>query len=281
MQAQANEIRAKCAAVFEQAKLAWPYMDFSKVAVRFDLKGRSAGQAGRRGDQYFMRFNADMLTREAFDHLLNETVPHEIAHIVCFMDPSLGWNHNTGWTTVARKLGCSGKRYHTEEVVRGKGTTYEYTTDRGHKVRVGDKHHAHVQQGGALRYKHGKGTIAGRTCTYSIVGYQGRTLSSPVHKGGEVGAPVQQKPVITAAILPAIKTFTIGVAPVAPKPAAPLFNSGESKASVARAIMLSGHRSGKTYDEIIAAIMHATGHNRQLSRSYYKNNAVKVGVPQM
>jgi hypothetical protein len=48
---------------------------------------------------------------------------------------------------------------------------------------------------------------------------------------------------------------------------------------MARAVMLSGHKAGKSYEEIILAIMHATGHDRQLSRSYYKGNYAKVGVP--
>ena len=112
---QQAQIRAKCAEVF--AKAAGMYgSDFSNVEIRFDLKGRCAGTASRRNGRYVLRFNHDMLSREAFDHVLNDTVPHEIAHLVCFMNPMLGRNHNHGWAHVCMRLGGSGARCHKEEV---------------------------------------------------------------------------------------------------------------------------------------------------------------------
>jgi len=278
MQAQSAEVRAKCAEVFAVAKQQWPHLDFANVGIRFDLKGRAAGMACMRGGrQFYMRFNADMLGREAFDHLLNETVPHEIAHIVCFMDPSLGRDHNSGWVRVSQRLGCSGKRYHSEEVVNGKGTTYEFVTDRGHKVRIGDKHFSYLQTGKPVTFKRGMGQIT-KCMAYSIVGYQGRTLPNPIPKqGSAVGMPVQfpSGPAVPRIVIGAPAPYV----PHQPVAKAPSFDRGASKASIARSIMYSAHKAGKSYEEIISAIMFATGHDRNLSRAYYKNNAAKVGVP--
>ncbi len=277
-----QQIIDKCKAVFAKAKELYG-LDMSQVGIHFDLKGRAAGMACRRGNQYFMRFNRDMLTREAFDHVLNDTVPHEIAHQVCFMNRALGSNHDAGWARVCRALGGTGDRTHSEEVVYGKGHTYEYTTDRGHKVRMGDKHHATVQRGIPLRYKNNKGTVT-KECAYSIVGVQGRTLAAPIVKVAAKVVPVQaiipaSVPVVNPLVTAARGSYTIGVAAPTPRTPATAMPAGASKASIARAIMLAGHTRGETYENVITAIMRATGHDRQLARATYKANCVKVGIP--
>ncbi len=276
-----QQILDKCNAVF--AKAAELYgLDMSRVGIRFDLKGSAAGMACRRGAQYYIRFNRDMLAREAFDHVLKDTVPHEIAHIVCFMNPALGSNHNSGWERACVALGGNGTRCHEEDVVHGKGYTYEYITDRGHTIRIGDKYHAHVQRGLPLSFKRGKGTIRSNS-PHSIVGHAGRTLPAPIVR---VPAPTKEVPV--QAIVPASPrvidpqvaaargSYTIGVA--APRIPAAVIPVGTSKAAMARAIMLSGHTRGETYENVIAAIMLATGHDRQLARATYKANIDKVGI---
>lgn len=273
-----QQVVAKCAAVSAKAKEQFG-VDLDKVGIRFDLKGRVAGYACARGflgaRTYHMRFNYDMLARGDADVLrdmLEDTVPHEIAHIVCFMKPQLGRNHDAGWASVARALGSTGSRTHDIDVVYGKGTTYEYTTSNGNTVRLSDRHHASIQRGGTLRFRKNKGTVS-KGCAYSIVGHQGRTLATPVVKQVAVNAPA----VIEEAVRQ--QEFTPAPVPVfRPVTVAPVAASG-SKADQARSIMRTLHAAGRGYEEIIAEIMRVTGHNRQLSRSYYKNNAARVGVP--
>ena len=272
-----QQVIEKTKACFDKAKELYG-LDLSRVHVRFDLKGRSAGQACRRGGQYIIRYNHDMLTREAFDHLLNATVPHEVAHIVCFMDRSLGADHNSGWERVCKALGGTGATRHKEEVVYGKGHTYEYTTDRGNKVRVGDKYHKDIQQGRPLRYRNGIGTVT-RECAYSIVGVQGRTLATPV-----VRVPVATSPTLTSIVDSFAARHAVPPAPVAApvqRIAAPVqaFAAGASKASISRSIMLAGHTRNMPYEDVIAAMMRACGYDRQLARATYKANAPKIGIP--
>jgi predicted SprT family Zn-dependent metalloprotease len=269
-----QQVMEKTKACFDKAKELYG-LDLSRVHVRFDLKGRSAGQACRRGGMYAIRYNHDMLTREAFDHLLNATVPHEVAHIVCFMNRALGSNHDSGWERVCKALGGTGATRHKEEIVYGKGHTYEYTTDRGHKVRMGDRHHNYIQLGRSLTYKRGLGTVT-KACAYSIVGVQGRTLATPVVKVPATVVP-PSVPAANPIVQAARGSYIIGVA--APRTPTIAMPAGSSKAAMARAIMLSGHTRGETYENIIAAIMHATGHDRQLARATYKANAAKVGCP--
>lgn len=273
-----QKIITRCKEIFAKAKELYG-VDLSVVTVSFDLRGRPAGMASRKAGRYYMKFNRDMLTREAFDHVYNDTVPHEIAHIVCYMKPELGANHDAGWARVCRALGGSGARTHNEDVVYGKGYTYEYVTDRGHKVRIGDRHHAGVQSGGTLRFRAGKGNVT-QHCAYSIVGHQGRTLETPIVKKPVVTAPAARIPVhIPQAVYatpPAQAPKPVTAAPVPvtyTRPAAT-----ESKAATARRIMLAGKAAGQSYEDIISAIMMATGHDRQLARATYKANAAKVGI---
>ena len=309
MTPQQQQIVDNCKAVFAKAKELYPHLNFDAVGIRFDLVGRCAGMAHRRGGHYFMRFNRDMLNREAFDHILNDTVPHEIAHIVCFMDPRLGRNHDYGWANVCRRLGGTGGRTHNEEVVYGKGLTYEYTTTTGHKVRISQQLHSRMHQRGATyTYRGGKGAI-NKNCAHCVVGAQGRTLKEPVRKveaktpvGTSVPPHILERfqvtmlppaPVVPTAlqlenqrridewkarvVVPVVPVVQPVVRPVQTPVAA--FAAGNSKASISRAIMLSGYRGGQTYDQIINAMIAANGYDRQLARATFKANAPKVGIP--
>lgn len=276
-----QQVRVRCAEVVAKAKELYG-IDLSGVHISFNLRGRVAGRAmGKRlGDQqatnYQVKFNADMLTREAAEHVINETVPHEYAHILSFMNSSrFGHGHDYTWAKTCRALGGSGATRHKEEVVFGTGTTYEYTTSTGKALRLSDKKHSQIQRGAVLRYNKGFGEVS-ITCAYSIVGCQGRTFAQPIVKA----------PTLTAvpAVVPGLTTYkVVGTKEVLlntffPKPAIPEFR-GESKASIARAVMLAGHNKGLDGEAILQAIIAATGHDRQLAKSYYKNNAGRVGIP--
>lgn len=287
MQTQVQLIQARCKEVAAKAMELYG-LDLSQVRISFDLRGRAAGKAGGRGyrlpgSAYYVKFNRDMLTREAFDHVINDTVPHEYAHVVCFMDPNKGKNHDYGWTRVCRALGGSGARSHSEEVVYGKGITYEYTTDRGHKVRLSEKRHRYVQNGGRLTYKRGLGAVS-QLCAHSIVGHRGQTLANPIVKQA-ANQPDPAEMARRAAMVEALRVQQRTVVPAAPVVRAPVQPTqrpaaGESKAAVSRRIMLSGHQAGQSYEQIIQAMMFANGYDRQLARATYKANAARVGVPQ-
>lgn len=294
MQAKIQQVIDRCQKLFAVAREVYG-VDLSKTTIRFDLKGRAAGHAMLRCGHTTIRFNRDMLTREAFDHVYNNTVPHEIAHLVCFLDRSLGKNHDSGWERVCRRLGGSGATTHNEKVVFGKGCTYEYITDRGHEVRVGDRHHQYVQRGETLRFRQGKGNIGpGSPC--KMVGYQGRTMETPrviVAAKSETCVPPAPETLRTnanhsATHAPAAQSAHVHVpqqATVTPaaKPAAAPTSTGlqpGSKAARSREIMQSGYRVGKGYEQIIAEMMTANGYTRQLARGTFKANAGRVGIPE-
>lgn len=288
-----QQILAKCKEMVVKAKELYN-LDLSAVPVSFNLRGRCAGVAQWRINRstgttrdHAIKFNRDMLGREAFGHVLNNTVPHEYAHIVCVMNPRLGRNHDAGWERVCIALGGSGSTRHKEDVVYGKGSTYEYTTDTGKTVRMSDRYHARIQAGGTLRYKKGLGVVT-KSCAYTIVGHRGSTFAAPIVVKEAAPAPSvltsswvinARQPVDIMTMVPATVPRQYPVARPAAAPAPQAFTEGTSKAAKSRSIMAHGYRAGHTYDAIINAMMLANGYNRQLARATFKANSVRVSIP--
>jgi predicted SprT family Zn-dependent metalloprotease len=316
MRQQQEIVRAKCKEVFAKAKELYPHLNFDDVDIRFDLKGRAAGMACARGHSlatrtYYIRFNTDMLMREAADHVINATVPHEIAHTVCQMDPSLGRKHDFGWQRVCLVLGGTGEQFHQVEVVYAHGNTYEYTSTTGHKQRLSEQRHRKIQgdKTNWMRYKHGGGQVD-HTCAFTIVGASGHTFKTAVTPkltqvyppNGDIRevkfVPTAQPNSTTLAkgtntgkdqIRPGFGKEAVIDMP-SPRPPLPKLTGfvgtlvagpqpGEPKAATSRRIMLAGYQQGLSYETVIAQMMAACGYNRQLARGTYKANAPKIGIP--
>lgn len=133
-------------------------------SISYNLRGRVAGWAGckfcmftRKATQFSLRFNRELIQGEHFEDMMNNTVPHEIAHLACYARPELGRKHDSGWRRVCIALGGDGNTRHDYDVVvRGR---WDYLTDLGNKVSVTKKYHAYVQAGGSLTFKKGLGQI--------------------------------------------------------------------------------------------------------------------------
>lgn len=122
------------------------YGALPELDIRFDLKGRAAGMAGYRGGRFYVRFNREAMELN-WEHMVQETIPHEIAHIVAFAKPSLGAKgHNPAWRAIAQSLGCKGERCHTMNLTPArKVRRYFYKLDSGMELMVGPKHHKQIQ----------------------------------------------------------------------------------------------------------------------------------------
>ncbi|MCB2263172.1 MAG: SprT-like domain-containing protein [Candidatus Thiosymbion ectosymbiont of Robbea hypermnestra] len=85
--------------------------------VRFDLRGKNAGQARvTNQDGYLIRYNAQLLERHprAF---LAQTVPHETAHLVAYslFGPRIS-PHGRQWRTVMAIFGAPPERCHDYDI---------------------------------------------------------------------------------------------------------------------------------------------------------------------
>jgi predicted SprT family Zn-dependent metalloprotease len=87
------------------------------VTINFSIRGRAAGTASYSSNStkrlnFALNFNPKHIEvgGNTYEHLLFDTVPHEVAHFVCQAFPSFGKNHNNGWKKVCRELGGSANR---------------------------------------------------------------------------------------------------------------------------------------------------------------------------
>lgn len=251
MQAQMEAIRNKVNECIQKANKTYG-IQMPAVDVRFDLTGRAAGMAMVRYGQYVVRFNVNhmRLGGQTWEHLLNDTVPHEVAHLVCYFQPQLGRAHNNGWKRVCLALGGNGQRCYSEEdapEAHAALRPYVYTTTLGQKCPVTPVQHRKIQAGTTYTMRRGGGVI-NRQCQYE---YMGNTVQA---KPAQVPAQAQQKPV--------------------QRPAAPA--AGASKADMVRARIAQAKARGEAPAVVVQWAVDCLGMTRSLASSYVKNNWPKV-----
>lgn len=165
------------------------HIKVSDVAIRNDIRGKHAGQARwqRRFNEisYSLRFNPEAITNY-FQDMIKDTIPHEVAHIVCFIRPELGKNHDAGWKRVCRMLGGDDSRTHTMNLSAGKAKTeYDYLVN-GEIVKLGPKRHARLQRG-ETTYRH---RTLGQITRDMFVGKAGQpTITTPKAKPKSTAKP--------------------------------------------------------------------------------------------
>jgi predicted SprT family Zn-dependent metalloprotease len=262
-----QQLIAKVAAVIEKGNkvlgVTLPHVD-----IRFDLKGRAAGMAGGTrsfwqagATNLYVRFNVEhmMLGGQTWDHLLNSTVEHELAHSFCQAFPKHGRAHDTGWKNVCRILGGNGNRcYKQEEAPEAVAVQrpYAYTTSTGHLVAVSPIIHSKIQSGRAFTYR-GKGSI---TKAQPFTRTQASMLAAPT-------TPIAP----TAPIVFSTKQVPPAVRTVAP--------AGVSKADAIRAqiAVVKAAQGSEAFEVVVAWAVNELGMTRTLARTYVKNNWSKVG----
>lgn len=144
-------------------------LDLTKLDIRLDLRGRAAGKAGYRGSEYYIRLNVDMIQNDSFKTIINDTIPHEIAHIVCFLNPGLGSKHDRGWKRVCLALGGTGSTTHTEPVTLARKTRkFMYVTTSGREVVISLQRHRAIQ-GGKQYMLNDDGSKLSSLCEYQEV----------------------------------------------------------------------------------------------------------------
>lgn len=162
MQSKIEAIRAKVAECIKLAESKYG-VKMPAVDIRFDLTGRCAGVAGWKpngvgGRTYYLRFNVTHMSLggATWEHLLNDTVPHEVAHTVCQAFPQYGKNHNSGWKSVCVAIGGNGKRCYSKEDAPeaiAHQRPFTYTTSLGQTVSVSVRIHNKIQRGTAYTYR--------------------------------------------------------------------------------------------------------------------------------
>lgn len=126
--------------------------------VSYYTKGTALGWAhahvGR--GEFRVRFHADLLqTDEGFALLIDEVIPHEVAHIICFA-AGLSRNHDAAWQTICKALGGSGKARSatTLQLTKRQLKTYTYQDTAGKVRKISARRHSLIQKRGyTYRYR--------------------------------------------------------------------------------------------------------------------------------
>ena len=250
-------VREKVAKIVERANALFN-ISLPTIQVRFDLRGQAAGQASHRFGQYAMRFNRDMLTNAGWDHLINNTVPHEIAHIVCYFKPTLGRRHDAGWKRVCRMLGGNGQRCFSQDdapVVYAKGRTFTYTATTGTVHNVSEKLHKNIQMGRTYTLKKCRGKL-NKECSFEIYNPAKVALAKPA-----------AKPAAPVVAPPAAPRMPVSFAPAV---------GGSSKADQVRSRIYNAKRNNERAEVVIEWAMAMLGMKRALATAYVTNNWGKV-----
>ena len=132
-------------------------VDFGRVTITFDLKGQSMGEASAKphptkGRSYFLRFNKEAMQKD-WDQMVESTIPHEVAHLVAFADPSLkARQHNRAWKLISISLGDRerGASHHTMTLSPGRRILRYVYEVSGNQLSLSAQQHRNIQKGVAM-----------------------------------------------------------------------------------------------------------------------------------
>jgi predicted SprT family Zn-dependent metalloprotease len=253
MQTQFQQIRDRVRDCINMAETKFG-IKMPEVKVLFDLRGRAAGMAQRRGTEHSLRFNVEhiRLGGKTWEHLLNETVPHEVAHAVCHAHPRFGHRHDAGWQRVCRTLGGNGSQCYGEEDAPeavAAQRPWVYITTAGYEVRVTKIIHRKIQSGAAYVMRGGRGRVT-RECQYNY-------MAPPL----QAQTPQPERTSTLATVNPATHST----------PA-----SGATMASLIRARIQQAKARAESEDVVIQFGVEVLGMKAALARTYTRNNWNKV-----
>jgi len=127
-------------------------VDLSSTKVVYANMGKStAGQAIKSSTGVLqLRFN----TQVPQSFLDSDTIPHEVAHLVCYQRPELGKGHDAGWVAVCKALGGTGERTFSGLDLRPVrvNKTWLYSASEGSTVVLSTIRHNKLQRDKVLAY---------------------------------------------------------------------------------------------------------------------------------
>ena len=134
-----NDIIEKACQLFPQFKT------FPKPTVYFYETGKAAGLAHGYSK---VGYNVHVFAQDV-ERFTNDTVPHEIAHIVCNA-LRIGKGHDLGWKRVCRMLGGNAQRCYDGSNIEHKQIRtrrqYQYRATCGTLVMLSDVRHNRLQR---------------------------------------------------------------------------------------------------------------------------------------
>lgn len=140
-----NEALQKVRETFAKANAIFG-REFRASSVRFDLRGRVAGQALCISN--VIRLN-EILMNENREDFIAQTIPHEVAHIIAHqLYGSRIKAHGVEWQGIMRRLGLKPTRCHNYDTTSVARQTRKFSYFCAcQEIKVGPKIHANIQNG--------------------------------------------------------------------------------------------------------------------------------------
>jgi predicted SprT family Zn-dependent metalloprotease len=149
-----NRVNAKLLECIQKAKARYN-RDFEMPMVIYRQMGRKAGLALQRSN--IIELNSDFFHNGNLEDMINETAPHEFAHIITYLvyGSNTFFNkrnkpHGYEWKSVMRCLGLNPERCHNYSLegvkIKG-GANHEYTCKCGKSFHLSNIIHKRIQAG--------------------------------------------------------------------------------------------------------------------------------------
>ena len=163
-------------ACLAKAREAYPLFTLqdADLPIVFVKNGRMAGMAkvewGVHQHTFNLEFSIEALD-VAWDDMVKNTIPHEIAHIVdYFLHPrKSSYGHSRIWRIICLTLGGNGNTYHNYAVTKARTVTkvrFRYVASCGTEVWVTKQMHNKIQKGSSRMLVSTRGRITAEHCTW-------------------------------------------------------------------------------------------------------------------
>lgn len=127
-------------------------IEFGDVQINWKEKGLAAGWAKRIKGVYTLDFSIEACKLHP-DHFFNDTVPHEVAHLVTYANGVYG-SHGPKWKSICIQLGGTGKRCHDLKLTPARRTRkWKYRDSLGGYQVISTVRHNKLQKAKAQGYK--------------------------------------------------------------------------------------------------------------------------------
>ena len=163
-------ITEKVITTWKEAKVIFNITQPFEVEIKFKLKGGCAGKALFNGESKpsVLNFNLVIAMKNTED-FLNDTVPHEVAHLVTHLIYGYVSAHGPEWKYVMIRLGKQPNRCHNMEFesARKINKPFDYTCKCGLSFHLTEREHNEMQ--------HNKFTYHCKKCKGNLI-YTGESI---------------------------------------------------------------------------------------------------------
>lgn len=146
-------VREKLDEAVREYDLIFEDFDPSMVEISTNIRGRVGGRAGYTTEYgrryYYLNFSREGIEKH-WDTMVNDVIPHEVAHIVAFVRGDLrAKGHNAAWVRICRHLGGTGERCHSMGLTKARKVKYHIYDIDGIEVKLSSIRHNKLMKGKA------------------------------------------------------------------------------------------------------------------------------------